>query len=134
MIDFEGVFVPDSVIGEDTRPIGWLSPEGKLHVCDYHDHLRVASEICANAYSEYDGSNPNEYLLTHGWAHLTILTWCDHGWYIAFPRTLNGNSWNLSKEQHDYLKPYVEDNKNFLSEACVFNLKYEYPDIFNDLG
>jgi len=106
--------------------IGWLSPEGKLHACELMDHWAVAKEICSDL-GQKGVSHPDDWLLNHGWVHLTVTTYIDHGWAVIFPYNTRGR---LTKEQHDFLKPYVEQNKDFLAEAFVTDLKYEFEELF----
>lgn len=106
-------------------PIGWLSPDGKLIKCNYMDHWQTSEGIAKEAGAP-DGVLYDDYLLNRGWVHLTMTTYLEHGWAVIFPY----NTYGLTQEQHDFLKPYVEDNIDFLSEGFVTDLKYEFPDLF----
>lgn len=49
-------------------PIGWLSPDGILHRCLYHDHAALAIDLV----EEYVGSQSAEYSLEQqGWIRIT---------------------------------------------------------------
>lgn len=109
---------------ETGYPLGWLSPDGQLFECGYTEHLEAAEEIVKTLTTEKI-SLPDEYLLGHGWVHLTEMFMIDYGWAILFPY-----SNRLSIDQHNFLKPYVEKYKNFLAKDFTIDLKYEYPDLF----
>ena len=105
--------------------IGWLSPEGRLHECDYMNHLAVAEEI-AKQLGAPEQELFDDWLRNRGWVHLTVTTACEHGWAVIFP--LNTN--HLTQEQHHFLKPYVEENMGFISSICRTDLSYEFEDLF----
>ena len=117
---------------ETGYPLGWLSPDGQLFECGYTKHFETAEEIVKTLTTEKIFL-PDEYLLGHGWVHLTEISVINltemfitgYGWAILFPY-----SDKLSIDQHNFLKPYVEEYKNFLAEGFTTNLKYEYPDLF----
>lgn len=106
-------------------PIGWLSPSGEFFKCDFLEHIyfaeKLAKQLGASEEDHYD-----DYLLNHGWVHLTVTTFFSHGWAVIFPYNVE----HLTVEQHNFLKPYVEENINFLSDVCKTDLKYEFEDLF----
>ena len=111
----------------DTKnwPIGWLSSEGKLYECEFMEHLTLAERIAiqcgASEEKHYD-----EWLLEHGCCHLTVTRYVEHAWAVIFPY----NTEHLTPEQHNFLKPYIEENKDCLSYVCKTDVKYEFDDIF----
>lgn len=105
-------------------PIGWLSPEGRLHECDFMDHIHTAEEIARGLGAPSDARH-DDWLLEHGWVHLTVSSIVDHGWMVIFPY----NRENLTEWQHKYLKPFIEDNLNFIANACKTDLRYEFEDL-----
>lgn len=109
---------------ETGYPLGWLSPDGELIECGYTEHLEKAREIVQQITKE-DMFLADEYLLGHGWVHLTELNALNYGWAVIFPY-----SNKLTPEQHRFLEPYVEKYINFLAEGFITNLAYEYPDLF----
>lgn len=109
---------------ESGYPLGWLSPDGQLFECGYTEHLSKADEIVKTLTTE-NILLSDEYLLEHGWVHLTKFFTLDYGWVILFPY-----SDKLSIDQHNFLKPYVEKYKKFLAKDFTTNLKYEYQDLF----
>jgi len=106
-------------------PIGWLGPDGRLIECGYQEHLAVAEDIAVKLGAP-EGGLYDEYLLNHGWCHLTVMMFMNHGWAVIFPY-----SDRITREQHDFLKPYVEDNLDFIADGFETNLKYEFPDLFD---
>lgn len=104
--------------------IGWLSPEGKMYDCEYMDHIDEASEIIKEY--NYESSNrPDDILMNHGWVHLTRISFC-----VPFPQW--GIFWkdpwwhHLTEAQKFFLKPYVEEYKDFIYESCLTDLEYEF--------
>ena len=103
--------------------LGWLSPDGKLYECGYMEHLAVADEICRQLGVDLETvQHKDDYLLEHGWVHLTCTTFFEHKWFVIFPH----NTDRLTQAQHDFLKPYVEDNIDWISDLCRTDIKYEF--------
>lgn len=53
--------------------IGWLSPEGVFHECDYWNHIDLAYDLLkAWAIEPKNDNAPDEELVQHGWIKLYI--------------------------------------------------------------
>lgn len=109
-------------------PTGWLSPEGRLHECDYMNHITEADKIIKE-YGYEPGDRPDDILMDHGWAHLTRVTFM-----VSIPQwcIFWKDPWrhHLTEAQKHFLKPYMEEYKDFLYESCFTDLKYEFEDLF----
>lgn len=104
-------------------PTGWLSPEGKFHECEYMDHMAVAEDLCEEYGYEDDNYIKDEVLLDHGWAHLTITTFFSHNWMIMWKDDYMNH---LTQDQKAYLKPYIEEYKDWLDHSTKLVLEKEY--------
>lgn len=82
--------------------LGWLSPNGEFIEVNYLEHLRVAQEIVLNYYKIDIQDIPDDFLMNHGWVHITINTTIDHVIHIFYTR-------HLTEAQKYFLKPYVEE-------------------------
>ena len=106
-------------------PTGWLSPEGQLYECDYFEHLSLAREIAEKIGASYEELYlADKYLLNNGWVHLSITMFLGHGWLVTFPEI-----GTISQEQRQFLKPYVEDNMDFISDINA-DLRIEFAELF----
>ena len=105
--------------------LGWLAPDGEFFECDYMGHTTMAEEICKKLnYHETDF--PSDMLLQKGWCHLTCTTFHEHKWVIFCP----WGGRHLTQPQIDFLRPYIQKWKDWLSDSSITDLKYDMPEVF----
>ena len=107
-------------------PIGWLSPQGEMYECGYMDHIYTARTL-VNKYGYNDeNSNSDEILINHHWAHLTVTTFFSHSWMILWKNPYENH---LTQEQKYFLKPYIEEFKDWINSSCLRDLEDEFEEI-----
>lgn len=104
---------------------GWLSPEGKMYNCEYMDHIAKADTLIKEYNYEKENNRPDDILMNHGWVHLTKMSFC-----MPFPQWCifwkDPSRRHLTEAQKIFLKPYIEEYKDFICESCITDLKYEF--------
>ena len=75
-------------------------------------------------YNYEKGNRSDDILMDHGWAHLTRVSFCVPPQWCIFWK----DPWqhHLTEAQKSFLKPYIEEYKNFIYEPCITDLKYEF--------
>lgn len=105
--------------------IGWLAPDGEFFECGYMEHFTKAEELCKKF--QYPISDfCSDILLTKGWCQLTCTTFYEHKWVIVCP----WNGRHLTQLQKDFLRPYIQECRDWLSDSSITDLKYEMPEEF----
>lgn len=90
--------------------------------CDYTDHLNVAEKII---HTRYCGQNFNEqisddFLIEKNWVKITMVHYDTIKLVVLWK--YDGH---LTEYQKQYLKPYIEQDWNWLSRASKADLKEE---------
>ena len=101
-------------------PLGWLSPEGEIIECESMEHLRVAKNLIEMRYHELEDCAPDEYLMNHGWAHLTRYCMISHEFLVFWKYGSH-----LTNAQREFLRPIVKDNWEWFSKSSKLDLKDE---------
>lgn len=108
--------------------VGWLSPEGKLYECEYMDHIAEAERLVKKYKYKDDNPIKDDVLMNHHWIHLTTTTFGIHTWMILWRDPWRNR---LTQEQKNFLKPYIEDYKDWINPSCIIDLKDEFENLFD---
>ncbi len=112
--------------------LGWLSPEGKLYVCDFMEHISLADQL-ADKYEDYKPTHfrADDFLMEHNWIHITMTMFLGHGYSILYYE-------HPKPEQIRYLSPLLEEYLEFIDFfnnlviAVYFDFNYTYEDYLKE--
>ena len=97
---------------------GWLSPDGEMFYCDFHEHLKIADDIIVQyKYDHVANTTPDKILIDHGWIHVTFKTIFEHGYDFEW-------KYKPTYAQKYFMKPIFEDPDVLITESCRYRFEH----------